>query len=156
MTNFTEEQIKQALIQSNGWNGSGAWNTPLNLTYSFGGTEMPYWHGFDYALHGVNENTFQPLSSGQQTAFVAAVNLWESITDIHLTPGTPYTVTTGSTTLSFGDIVVVGGELVQDNPNSVVDASTISPTSTRSADSAGDIVFGNTGIADTHNNLLSP
>jgi Ca2+-binding RTX toxin-like protein len=30
------------------------------------------------------------------------------------------------------------------------------PTSTRTADSAGDIVFGNTGLANTHNNLLAP
>jgi len=152
MTDFTKEQIKQALIQNNGWNGGGVWNTSVNLTYSFGGTKMPYWNGIDYKFHGVDENTFKPLSSGQQTAFINAVALWESVANIHLTPGTPYSVTTGSTTLSFGDIVVVGGKLKAVD----LDASTISPTSTRSADSAGDIVIGNTGIADTHNNLLAP
>jgi len=152
MTDFTKEQIKQALFQNNGWNGGGVLNTPLNLTYSFGGAEMPYWHDFDYVFHGVNENTFRTLSSGQQAAFINAVALWESIANIHLTLGSPYSVTAGSTTLSFGDIVVMGGKLTDDT----ADASTISPTSTRSADSAGDIVIGNTGIANTHNNLLAP
>jgi hypothetical protein len=73
MTDFTEDQIKAALIRSNGWNGAGVLNTPLNLTFSFGGTEIPYWEPFLYASHKVKENTFAPLSSVQKTAFLAAI-----------------------------------------------------------------------------------
>jgi hypothetical protein len=61
MADFSENQIKAALIRTNGWNGGGVLNTPLiNLTYSFGGTDNPCWKGINYFVGEVQQNTFTP------------------------------------------------------------------------------------------------
>nr|WP_052700726.1 M10 family metallopeptidase [Methylocucumis oryzae] len=154
MTTVTDEQ-KGQLIKSSWFYQSGT--QALTLTYSFGDMLIPYWKNFDYGVHGVSKGTFHILTPEQRDAFANAVKTWESVANIHLNPGMPYTVDAGLITLGFGDIVVVGGELFDPKyPKSILLGSTISPTGTRSADSAGDIVFGNTGEADKLNKLINP
>ena len=54
---LSQEQIKNALVRTYGWNGNNLGNT-LNLTYSFA-SSLPYWKGYDFQFGFVTQGTIK-------------------------------------------------------------------------------------------------